>query len=353
MQKMMALFPLPVLAGENNNFARNAALTDDNDRYSGRVDWTPTSSDTVFTRYSWTPRLRFIPGNFGGLADGTSTAAFGRQKLTANGAAIGWTRILSPRLVNEFRVGFSRDNSYAQQDPFGLNHTGDIVPGIPRNPRVDGVGPLTTFTGFNTFIGSPAFLPKFQITQQYEFSDTLSLNMGKHQIKFGADVHAPMRNNFLDVPGTRGTIGFDKIFTCQRNAASQCVSGMGISYADGLLGYVQNAQLSNVFLADQRLHMLSFYGQDDYKVTPKLTLNLGLRWDFATPLLEGKNHIANFDYATGQLFPAKAGSLQDRSTVKPNYHNFAPRIGIAYQIDTNTVMRAGHGIFYSMLDRSV
>src|SRR5260370_528783 len=133
MQKMMSLFPLPVLPGENNNFTRNAGVTDDNDRYSGRVDWTPSSADSVFTRYSWATRSRFIPGNFGGLADGTSTSAFGRQKLTDNGAAIGRTRVISPRLVNEFRIGFSRDNSFAQQDPFGLNHTGDIVPGIPRN----------------------------------------------------------------------------------------------------------------------------------------------------------------------------------------------------------------------------
>jgi hypothetical protein len=352
MQKMMALFPLPVLPGENNNFARNAGVTDDNDRYSGRVDWTPTSADSVFTRYSWATRSRFIPGNFGGLADGTSTSAFGRQKLTDNGAAIGWTRVISPRVVSEFRIGFSRDNSFAKQDPFGLNHTGDIVPGIPRNPAVDGGVPLTTFTGFNTYIGSPAFLPKFQITQQYEFSETLSWNLGRHQLKLGADVHAPMRNNFMDVPGTRGTIGFDRIFTCQRNASNQCASGTGLSYADGLLGYVQNAQLSNVFFADQRLHMISFYGQDDFKVTPKLSLNLGMRWDFATPLLERKNHIANFDYATGQLFSAKAGSLQDRSTVKPNYHNFAPRIGVAYLIDPKTVLRGGYGIYYSMLDRN-
>jgi hypothetical protein len=352
MQKVMALFPQANLPGQNNNFARNGALTDDNDRYSARVDWTPTSADSVFGRYSWANRSRFIPGNFGGIADGTSTSAFGRQHLTNHGAVIGWTRVLSPRLVNEFRVGFTRDNSFAAQDPFGLNHTSDFVPGVPQNPAIDGGVPLITFTGFNTFIGSPAFLPKFQITQQFQFSDSLSWNLGRHQLKFGANLHAPMRNNFMDVPGTRGTIGFDRIFTCQRNAANQCVSGTGLSYADGLLGYVQNAQLSNVYFADQRLHMFSFFAQDDYKVTPKLSLNLGLRYDFASPLLEGKNHISNFDYATGQLIDAKDGGLQDRSTVKPNRLNFAPRVGIAYQIDPQTVLRAGYGIFYSMLDRN-
>ncbi|HZT33689.1 MAG TPA: TonB-dependent receptor [Bryobacteraceae bacterium] len=352
MQKIMPLFPLPNLPGENNNFARNGALTDDADLFSGRMDWTPDARDTVFGRYSWATRARFIPGNFGGIADGTSTSAFGRQNLTNHGAAIGWTRVISPRLVNEFRLAFTRDNSYAQQDPFGLNHAADFVPGIPENPAVDGGVPLITFTGYNTYIGSPAFLPKFQITQQFEFSDTLSWNLGRHQLKFGADLHAPMRNIFLDVPGTRGTIGFDRIFTCQRNASNQCAAGTGLSYADALLGYVQNAQLSNVYFADQRLHMYAFFAQDDFKVTPRLTLNLGLRYDFATPLLEGRNHIANFDYATGQLFLAKPGSLQDRSTVQPNRLNFAPRVGLAYQIDSKTVLRTGYGIFYSMLDRN-
>jgi hypothetical protein len=352
MQKIMALFPKANLPGQLNNFARNGALTDNNDRFSTKVDWTPSSVDSVFARYSWADRSRFIPGNFGGIADGTSTSAFGRQHLTDHGAVAGWTHIISPRLVNEFRVGFTRDNSFAEQDPFGLNHTADYVPGIPENPAIDGGVPLITFTGFNTFVGSPAFLPKFQITQQFQFSDTLAWNFGKHQVRVGADAHAPMRNNFMDVPGTRGTIGFDKIFTCQRNAAGQCVAGTGLSYADGLLGYAQNAQLSNVDFADQRLHMYSFFAQDDFKVTPKLSLNLGLRYDFATPLLEGKNHIANFDYATGQLFYAKDGSLQDRSTVKPNRRNFAPRLGVAYKIDHNTVLRAGYGIFYSSLDRN-
>jgi len=352
MQKIMALFPLSNLAGENNNFTRNAALTDNADRYSGRIDWAASQSDSIFGRYSYVTRGRFIPGNFGGIPDGTSTSAFGRQTLINHGAAIGWTRVLSPKLVNEFRTGFSRDNSFAEQDPFGLNHTDAYVPGIPQNPAVDGGVPLITFTGFNTFIGSPSFLPKFQITQQYEFADTLSWSLGRHQLKFGADVHAPMRNNFMDVPGTRSTIGFDRIFTCQRNSSSQCVAGTGLSYADGLLGYAQNAQLSNVYFADQRLHMYSFFAQDDFKVTRKLTLNLGLRYDFATPPLEGKNHIANFNYATGQLFYSKNGSLQDRSTVEPNRLNFAPRIGIAYQIDPKTVMRGGYGIFYSSLDRN-
>jgi hypothetical protein len=98
--------------------------------------------------------------------------------------------------------------------------------------------------------------------------------------------------------------------------------------------------------------MTSFFGQDDFKVTPKLTLNLGIRYDFSAPAVEGKNHLANFD-PTGQgaLLTAKDGSLYDRALANPNRKNFAPRVGIAYSLDSATVLRAGYGMFYQLFER--
>lgn len=351
-RKLISLFPDPNLPGATNNFTRNAGLLDDVDRYNGRADWTVSSIDNLFVRYTYTDRSRFIPGFFGGIADGTSTSAWGRQSLTAHGVALGWNHILSARMVNEFRAGFGRNNSSASQDPFGLNKASDYVPGIPDNPTVNGGVPRTTFSGFNTFIGSPDFLPKAQVPTQYQFADTLYLSLGRHNIKLGADLRAPLRNNYLDVPGTRGSLNFDRIFTCQRNASNQCVAGTGLSYADALLGYVQSAQLSNVYLVDQRLHMYSFFGQDDIRVTPRLTLNLGLRYDFATPPLEGKNRVANFNPSgAGSLVLAKDGDLAERALVNPDRNNFAPRVGLAYRFGTKTVLRAGYGLFYQLFER--
>ena len=351
--KLMALFPQPTLAGKQlNNFARNAGQLDDNGRYDGRVDYQPTSQDSVFGRYSFTTRQRFIPGNFGGIADGTGSSSQGRQHLTAHQGASGWTKVLKPTLVNELRIGFARNNSFAAQDPFGLNKTSDYIPGVPANPTFDGGVSRTTFASFNTFIGSPDFLPKFQVTQQYQFSDTLSYTRGKHQLKFGGDWRLPLRNNFLDVPSTRGTLNFDRFFTCQRNAAGQCAANTGLSYADFLTGYVQTAQLSNLFVVDQRLHMYSFFAQDDFKVSPKLTLNLGLRYDFGAPAVDGRNRLANFNPSgTGAVVFASSGSLENRALVKPDRNNFAPRAGVAYQINPATVLRAGYGIFYALFDR--
>jgi hypothetical protein len=351
--RLIGLFPDPTNPNARlNNFARNASLMDDTDRFNVRGDWQPSASDTVFARFTWSPRERFIPGNFGGIADGTSSSSQGRQDMKSYGLSLGWTRPLTPRVVNEFRAGMTRNNSSAEQDPFGANITADYVPGVPVNPLTDGGVPRTTFSDVNTFIGSPDFLPKYQKTLQYQWTDTVSLVTGRHQLKFGADLRFPLRNNYLDVPATRGQLGFDRTYTCQRNPAGQCAGNTGIAYADFLLGYVRQAALTNVYTVDQRLHMYSFFVQDDFKLTPRLTLNLGLRYDFASPPYEGRNRMANFDPSgAGALTFANDGSLSDRALVNPDRNNLAPRIGLAHQLNEKTVLRTGYGVFYSLFDR--
>jgi len=349
--KIFALFPLPNQPGQLNNFARNAGLFDDNDNYDWRMDWNPTDKDIVFSRYSYSNRARFIPGYYGGIADGTSTSAWGRQKLEAYSGAVGWTRAFTPRITNEFRAGYSRNYSVAQQDPFGRNLTNEYVPGVPTNPAVNGGVSLTQFANY-TFIGSPDFLPKSQATQQFQWLDSVSVQAGKHSLKFGVDLRTPLRNIFQDEPGTRGSLTFDKIFTCQRGANGQCTGNTGLSYADGLLGYVRSAQLTNVLFVDQRLRMFSGFAQDDWKLTPKLTLNLGLRYDYAPAAYEGRNRLANFNPAgSGSIVTASAGSIDQRSLVNTNNRNFGPRVGFAYSPRPKTVIRGGYGIFYTLFER--
>ncbi|MGA7522541.1 MAG: carboxypeptidase regulatory-like domain-containing protein [Acidobacteriaceae bacterium] len=356
MQKLMALFPLPntTTAGsppDLNNYIRNAPLTDFEDNYDARVDWTPSSKDTLFMRYNFSTRNRDIPGYLGGLADGTSTSAWGNQILKAYSDVLGWTHILSQSMVNEFRFGWVRDYSYAQQQPFTLTqYAGDFVPGIPDNPALGGGVPLTEFSNY-AFEGSPDFLPKQQVPMQYQYNDTLSMVRGRQTWKFGVSIYAPMRNLFQDEPSTRGDLDYTGVFTCQHSAPGKCVSGTGLSYADGLLGYTQTATLTNVFFVDQRLWMASGFFEDDWKATPKLTLNLGLRYDFATPAEEGQNRMADFDPTSGSLIFAKGGSLQGRTIVHPNTKNFGPRFGFAFSPDAKTVFRGGYGIYYTLLER--
>jgi hypothetical protein len=213
------------------------------------------------------------------------------------------------------------------------------------NPATGGGVPLTAFTNHG-YLGSPDFLPKSQVPMIYQFDDTLSWTRGQHSLKFGVNIFAPMRNVFQDEPGTRGDLYFAGVFSGYGNN-----SGV-TDYADGLFGAPYYDQLSNVFFVDQRMWMAAGFAEDDWKVTHKLTLNLGLRYDFATPPYEGANHMANFNPAgSGSLVFAKGGSLGDRALVAPNTTDFGPRIGISYAVTPTTVVRAGYGTYYTLLER--
>lgn len=336
--KIMALFPSPNASGANNYF-RTAEATDDADRYLTRFDLQLSSNDNVFARYSYSNRDRFIPGNFGGQADGTSTSAWGRQNMKAHGLAVGWNRTITSTLLNEFRVGYSRADSHAVQDPFGQNSPADFgIKGVPDDPRINGGLPGINFSAGGYRLGSPDFLPKYQITNQVQIVDTVSWLRGDHQVKLGADLMMPMSNDFLDVPALRGSLTFRNTFT-------------GNVLADFLLGYVSDAQLSNVAEVRQRLSAYSFFLQDDWKATPKVTVNMGLRYDFMSPAFEADNRMANFDPSTGGLVYASDGSLQDRALVEPDRNNFSPRIGVVYSVSQSLIVRTGYGLFYDLFDR--
>ena len=341
---ILALVPAPNQP-DPNNFFRTADLLDNADRVLGRLDFKPGDSDNVFGRYIYSNRTRQIPGAFGGVVDGTGTSAFGNQTIKTNAFVGGWTRVISPTTVNEFRVSWSQSTSDAVQQPFGLQPpAAATVPGSVTNPLVAGGLPGITIDGYFGGsglgrIGSPDFLPKFQHTNQVEFLDSLAWIHGAHALKAGADIIAPMQNQFMDVPATRGAIRFRNAFT-------------GNAMADFLLGYASDLQLSNVWVVEQRHQAQMFFVQDDWKPTASLTINLGLRYDFMTPALEATNAQTNFvPTGTGSLIFARDGSLEDRSLVEPDRNNFAPRAGFVYKLDERTILRGGWGIFYNLFDR--
>jgi carboxypeptidase family protein/TonB-dependent receptor-like protein len=341
---IMNLVPLPNQSGANN-FFRNGELIDNSDRLLGRVDWRPNGKDSIFGRYIYSNRDRQIPGAFGGVVDGTGTSAFGNQTIKTNAMVGGWTRVLNQAMVNEFRVSWSHAVSDAVHQAFGLTPpAAATIPGSVTDPVVAGGLPgisIDNYFGGSGLgrIGSPDFLPKFQHTNQFEFIDTVSWLRGNHAFKFGGDIMAPMANEYLDVPATRGALRFRGSFT-------------GQSMADYLLGYVTDLQMSNVWVVEQRHWATMFFAQDDWKVNQNLTLNLGLRYDFITPALEASDAQTNFDPAgSGGLIFASSGSLEDRGLVKPDTNNFAPRIGVVYKLNEQTVIRGGWGIFYNLFDR--
>jgi hypothetical protein len=356
--KLVALWPSPTLAGRSNNFARTPTLKDYNDRFTTRLDFKINGANDLFGRYAYAVRDRFVPGFFGGIADGSETSAWGQNDITSHAVTIGLNTVLSPSLVNQFRFGYSRANADAVQEPFGLTQNSDFVPGIPNSDVVQGGVPRLVVTGFSPSLGSPDFLPKFQRSQQFQFTDTLAWTRGVHTFRFGTDIMYPLKLDYLDVPATRGRLSFDGSYT-------QFAGGLantGAPLADLLVGFARSAALSNINIVNQRRYMYSFFAQDDWKVTPRLTLNLGLRYDFGSPAYEENNRMANFDPAAAlrattptealaSLRLAANGSLEDRALVRADRTNFAPRVGFAYSLSDVWVVRGGYGIYYNLIDR--
>src|SRR2546427_2356328 len=334
-RQMMDLFPLPNASGASN-FFRTANTTDNAQRYLVRTDLHFNNSDNMFARYFQSDRDRFIPGNFGGIADGTSTSAWGRQNMKTRTFAAGWNHTVTSSSLNELRFGYNKADSTANHDPFG--QTGINLGGVPLDPRVAGGLPGINFSARGYRLGSPDFLPEDQLTDLFQFTDTFTMFRGANQWKFGVDLMAPMRNTFLDVPATRGSVTFRNTFT-------------GQVLGDFLLGYVSDAQLSNLAETHQELSSYSFYAQDDWKPNDKLTVNAGLRYDFMTPQLERDNHISNFDAAgAGTLLSASDGSIEQRGLVKPDRNNVAPRIGLTYASTPAMVFRGGGRNFFNVYD---
>ncbi len=331
---IMDLVPLPNASG-NNNFIRQPNVEDNGERYLTRVDVKPGQNDSVFVRYIYADRTRFVPGFFGGVVDGTSTSAWGRNFLTSHSTVGGWTKVLCTSLVNEARISWARGISDGQQDPFG--QVGPWCQGYPKIRGVAGGVIGVDITG-HLRLGSPNFMPKYQHTDQVQYLDTPSWLRGSHQVKAGFDIMGPMNNEYVDVPSTRGNLQFTGQFT-------------GNAVADYLLGYARTAELSNVHQVNQHRWATAFFVQDDWRASPKLTLNLGLRYDFMTPAYEADDRDANFDPVSGALVFAGDGSLEDRALVTPDRNNFGPRVGVVYQLTNCTLIRGGYGRFYNPLDR--
>ena len=335
---IMNLVPLPNATGANN-FIRQPNVEDTSDRYMARVDLPTGTSSNLFVRYIGSNRVRFVPGWFGGVLDGTSTSAWGRNFLDSHAVVGGWNKVLGSRLVNESRVSYARGTNDGEQDPFGQSGMDQIgFKGVPNDPRVAG-GIVGIDIDGHIRMGSPNFMPKFQHTNQLQWLNTTTWMRGEHQIKFGIDLMMPMSNEYFDVAPTRGNLRFQATFT-------------GNAFGDFLLGYPNRAELTNVFVVNQELWSSSFYVQDDWKPTDKLTLNLGLRYDFMPPATEKDNRLANFDPAgSGRLVFASDGTLAERALVNPDKNNFAPRVGAVYRINDKTLLRGGYGMFFNQFER--
>ncbi len=303
------------------------------DQFDVRVDHQFASNITLFGRYSFVDTNTFRPAPLPGLGEGSFNDAFGANLNRSQGLALGLTWTVSPSLVGDFRFGWARGNYFTNPPNFGTDGAAAIgLKNVPNDPSIVGGVPKVNIQGFDA-VGRHTSTPQFQTPRSWNPRASFSWNRGLHLIKFGGEfLHAQTKIN--DLNATIGRMNFENRFTNR-------------AVGDLLLGLPSQLALTSFTVMDQGQDMQFYFIQDDYKVTSKLTLNMGLRYEFATPPRERENRFANFDPVTGKDVFAKDGGIFERALIHPDRNNFAPRFGFAYSPTSRWVVRGAYGIFYN------
>ena len=314
-------------------FASTPVTSTRQDQFDIRADHQFASTINFFGRYSFVDTNTFRPAPLPGLGEGSFNDAFGANLNRSQGLAFGLTWTFSPSFVGDFRLGISRGNYFTQPPNFGVDGPAEIgLKNVPNDPSITGGIPKVNIQGFDA-VGRHTSTPQFQTPRSWNPRASLSWNRGVHFIKFGGEfLHVQTKIN--DLNATIGRMNFDNRFTNR-------------AVGDLLLGLPSQLALTSFTVMDQGQDMQFYFIQDDYKVTSKLTLNLGLRYEFATPPREKENRFANFDPVTGTMIFAKDGDIFDRALIHPDRNNFAPRFGFAYSPTSRLVIRGAYGIFFN------
>lgn len=329
---IVALIPDPNVAG-TTIFASTPVTKTRQDQFDVRVDHQIATTITLFGRYSFVDTNTFRPSPLPGLAEGSFNDAFGANLNRSQGIAIGLTWGFTPTLVGDFRFGYGRGNYFTQPPNFGVDGPAEIgLKNVPNDPSITGGVPKVNIQGFDA-VGRHTSTPQFQTPRSWNPRATFSWNRGQHFFKFGTEfLHVQTKIN--DLNATIGRMNFENRFTNR-------------AVGDLLLGLPSQLALTSFTVMDQGQDMQFYFIQDDYKLSPKLTLNLGLRYEYATPPREKNNQFSNFDPVTGTVFFAKDGDIFDRALIHPDRNNFAPRAGFAYTLTPRVVLRGAYGIFYN------
>lgn len=302
-----------------------------------RADYNLSGKDLLFARYSYgnewettTSRLPKLPAGFGS----------GDQANYPRSVAIGETRTFSPTVVNEFRFGWIRTK-------FGYTPPFNDVPlsqqlGIPNANTLSILGGGALIGGNGNQIEYTGDYGPYIVPQQtWQFSDGVSWVKKNHTFKFGAQILRRQVNLFRPLAGK----GFFNLFGDGNGSPT------GYEVADLLAGWMANYSVGPALgFSHTRNWETGFYAQDDWRISRRLTLNLGLRYDVFTWPQEENNLQANFNPTTGAIvLPGQSG--YSKALIDTPYHNFGPRIGFAYDLgDGKSVVRGGFGMFY-FLDR--
>ena len=377
--RLLNLLPAPTAGGIIGNFTDAPVNQEGVNSFDVRIDENLSSKDTMFGRYSYSATTNLYPGPYAGIADGAPNRP-GSGTTDASNVALSETHLFSASLVNEFRAGYSRLHDVRLQ--FDGNNLTDIpaqygIPGIPQVPLNGGL-PNFVVGGLSTF-GSPNFLPSDKWGNTLQVTENVSKITGHHSLRVGfemQDIRFPM----LVPPQPRGSFSFNGEYTSipgqtdgSTGSAQFLLSPMGATVPGGVdnVGGANQVQFTTFRpYADYRRMYYAGYIQDDWRVNSKLTVNLGLRYDwFAQPAeyfgseanfrpglnFQGGQFVINKKFA-GEVPPAFISLLNQNGiqfvpttgSVWANSPNkdFGPRVGFAWHPTSRLVVRGGYAIFY-------
>jgi len=381
--KLLDLFPHPTTGATFGNFGTSPKLFEHKNSFDTRMDINFTQKDTLFFRFSYADDPQFIPGIFGGIADGGAFQQ-GPQTADAQQSALGYTHTFSPTLINEIRAGFNYLHT-TRQSPVAGQQGLPAQYGVQDIPQTSNNGGLPAFgIGALSTLGSNSFLPSNEVSSTFQLTDNVTKIYDKHTFKMGFEwqhvkfstLQPPWSHGqfnyggYTDVPGgNSGNVGITD-FLLTPVVHNPAITN-GIDYVGGANGVF----VSNISLTDNGKDYYGGYAQDDWKVSQKLTLNLGVRYDFFGLVYEHHSNQANFvpdalgtpTYLLPASTPCDASHLSSSfltllATDKINClstnkyggglgnsqkNNIAPRLGFAYQVNPKLVVRGGFGIFYN------
>ena len=323
-------YPLPnrtVASGVTGNFVGETLLAIRAHQGDVRLDWSPSTNDKFFGRYS-----------FATYEDRREKQPFPLVFTTRNdqpfhNVAFNWSRVLSPAMINEVLVGYSRVTVIAETFDWAGVGAGNALYGIAGGQPIDGLSQIGWGSGL-TLPGSIA-TDSDTLAKTYQINEKFTWLTGRHTLKFGGQwLHYDQRRFYAGNNGLLGSITYNGAFT-------------GFPFSDFLLDLASGKGRGGGDPTDpwtQVQDRIGLFAQDDLKVTPSLTLNLGLRWAYTSPLVEKDNRQSNFDLQTGRQIFAEDGSLESRALYNPYYKGFEPRLGAAWRPGDRWVFRGAYGI---------
>jgi hypothetical protein len=330
-QNIVNLFPNPNIPGGSltNNFIFNGKYKFDETAFLMRFDYNISPKDRFFAHYAIATPKATNPSNFpnvdGGAGSGTSSSLDNRVQ----GVALDLNHIFNPSLLNDVRVGFNRFKDATLPLDFGTNAGNNVgIPNANHGGNSSGLSKIN-INGY-TQLGDSLWVPETIAENVYQLADTLSWTRGRHSLKFGVDFRRQQRN-FFQQTAPSGWLTFSG------NYSAGGLNGL----ADALLGIPQSTLQDHLAgkVDPTRYWDLSEFVQDNIRVTPNLTLNLGLRYEINSPA-SGPT-VGNFDLRTLTVNTSSHGG------VKFDKNDWAPRVGFAWNVRPRTVVRSAFGIFYA------